>query len=87
MKLTKRDKHLKSIRLSDRKWARLFAPMIAWIANAVAICWAVLFGICILNRAPDGMVLFGLAGLPVIIFWYAARRAPQIVEWLFNDLK
>jgi hypothetical protein len=52
------------------------APIIRKVSNWVVGIWALLLAICIANQS-EGMMLLGVAAVPVGLFWLFGRLATK----------
>jgi hypothetical protein len=72
---------------SDRRKINWIAPVVTWIANAVAILWLGLFVFALLKDADEAIAfLFFLGlpvlGLPVLGLWLVGRAMPKVVKFV-----
>jgi hypothetical protein len=84
-KPTQRELRTRAILQSDKKIFAIASNALAWIGSAVAILWALLFILAALTKRGDGLVVLGVAGIPVLLFWLVTGALPRLVARVTRD--
>jgi hypothetical protein len=77
-----REQHRLAILRSDKTTLTFLAHVVAWIGNAVAVLWAILFIYSLLVDAGEAKLLLLILAMPVFILWVLGRSMPRFVKWL-----